>query len=621
MNLRFQLSLAALAVLTTAFAQNTGDAASQGEGPEARRMLEQISDLRQSPTGILVRFRPGTSENDKAAVRASLHAAKRVQFDLVPGLELVETSMGAGRGIAALLKNPHVLYAQPDFVVRPTLLPNDPSFPNMWNLNTLSGKDINAPEAWDLFTGDPNFVIADIDTGAQWDHPDLAANIFTNTREIAGNGVDDDNNGYVDDIHGWNFYGNNNDPSDQNSHGTHTAGTIGAVGNNGMGVTGINWRCKILPLKFLGPDGGYISDAIRALQYAVRMGVKVSNNSYGGPDYDQAFYDAISAARGSGHLFVAAAGNSGTNNDSAPFYPAAFTLDNVISVAATDSSDNRAGFSNYGATSVDLGAPGVGILSTMPGNGFGYSEGTSMAAPHVTGVAALLFAKFPTWTYQQVRDRIFSTVRPASALMGTTKTGGVLDAFAAINVVTQNTAPTVTIASPSAGTTFSQGATVTFSGSATDQEDGNISARLVWTSSLQGQIGAGASFSRSDLIPGTHTVVAVATDNGGLTSSKTVQFTVTMGAPFAPSNPAVVANGDGSATVRWQDNSNNETTFEIEREQRARRYWKYTTTAGTVGANVTSFTDRPGLGNYHYRVRAVNASGASAWTAWVQVKL
>jgi subtilisin family serine protease len=620
MNFKNQVTSIVLAGLAVgAVASQDTSIAEQGERPEARRLLEQVPGLRQSPTGILVRFRSGASDNDKASVRAAVRGTRLTKFSLVPGLELIDAPMGTSRAIAALSNNPHVEYAQPDFVVRPTATPNDPMFGSMWNLNNALGPDINGPEAWDIFSGSASFVVAVIDTGTHYNHIDLAANVWTNPGEIPGNGIDDDGNGYRDDVHGWNFYDHNNDPSDQNSHGTHTAGTIGAVGNNGIGVTGINWRCKLMPLKFLGPDGGYTSDAVLAIQYAVRMGVKVSNNSWGGPDYDQAIFDAINAARTSGHLFVAAAGNAGTNNDYAPFYPAAYNLDNVIAVAASDSSDNRAGFSNYGATSVDLGAPGVDILSTTPGDGFGYSSGTSMAAPHVTGVAALLFAKNPGWTYQQVRDRIFSTVKPVASMAGVTRTGGVLDAFAALNIVAPNNPPQLTINSPTSGATVALGATVTFSGTATDQEDGNISARTVWTSSLQGQLGTGASFSRSDLVAGTHSITASVTDNGGITATKTVQLSVQQGVPVAPAMRSVVASGS-TITIMWYDNSSNEAGFEVQREQRNRRNWKNTTTIGTTGPNITSIVDQAGTGVWRYRVRALSPAGSSEWSAWMAVK-
>lgn len=215
------------------------------------------------------------------------------------------------------------------------------------------------------------------------------------------------------------------------------------VGNNSLGVVGVNWHVKLMALKFLNDSGsGSTSGTISAVNYAVNKGVKVSNNSWGGGSYSQALYHAIENGKAVGHIFVAAAGNNGTNNDVSPFYPASYTNDNLIAVAAIDSNDNKASFSNYGATSVDLGAPGVDILSTVLGSGYSYYSGTSMATPHVAGAAALLYGLNPTWTYAQVRDRILSTARPIAALSGKTVTGGILDLAAAVSGSTPPPTPT-----------------------------------------------------------------------------------------------------------------------------------------------------------------------------------
>jgi subtilisin family serine protease len=317
-----------------------------------------------------------------------------------------------------------------------------------------AGADVNAPEAWFVTTGDPHFVVAIIDSGVQYTHPNLAANIWTNPGEIPANGLDDDGNGYVDDVNGWDFYSYDNDPMDENGHGTHVAGTVGAIANNvtetsSGGVVGMMWDCKLMPLRFLGPTAsGLMSDAALAVQYAVQKGVKVSNNSYG---YDtgtiiQSLYNAISAAKSVGHIFVAAAGNGGSdgvgdNNDgNKKHYPASYNLDNIIAVAATDMNDQLASFSNYGATNVDLAAPGVSILSTYlldwggPGYTQRYLDGTSMAAPHVAGAVGLVYCQNPGWSYQQVRQQIISRARPVPSLAGKTVSGGVLNAAAALGV-------------------------------------------------------------------------------------------------------------------------------------------------------------------------------------------
>ncbi len=278
-----------------------------------------------------------------------------------------------------------------------------------------------------------------IDTGIDYTHPDLAANIWTNTAEIQGNGKDDDGNGFVDDVHGYDFANNDGDPMDDNGHGTHVAGTIGAVGNNGIGVAGIDWNVKLMALKFLDATGsGLISNAIRALDYAVMMGAQVSNNSYGGGGYDPAFADAIHNAQSNGHILVAAAGNDGLNNDTTPSYPSNYNFDNVVSVAATDHNDQLASFSNYGASTVDLAAPGVDILSTYKGGGYAYMSGTSMATPHVTGAVALIRDQHPDWSYTQVIQQLLSTTDPLSSLQGKTITGGRLDLGRALALPTDS---------------------------------------------------------------------------------------------------------------------------------------------------------------------------------------
>jgi len=324
-----------------------------------------------------------------------------------------------------------------------TTTPNDPSYPQLWGLNNTGqtggtpDADIDAPEAWDIQTGNPNLVIGVIDSGVDYTHPDLAANIWTNPGEIAGNGIDDDGNGYIDDVRGWDFASNDNDPMDVNGHGTHVAGTIAAKGNNGVGVTGVAWNAKIVILRFLGDDGsGLLSDAILAINYATAKGIKLTNNSWGGGGYSQALYDAINTAGQQGGLFIAAAGNSSLPNPPLPIpvpiipfpaYPASYDLPNIISVASTDHNDQYSFFSNYGRTSVDLAAPGSDILSTTLGGTYGRLSGTSMASPHVTGAAALVWSQNPTWTAQQVKDRLMQTTDPIYDLIRKTVSNGRLN--------------------------------------------------------------------------------------------------------------------------------------------------------------------------------------------------
>jgi subtilisin family serine protease/uncharacterized protein YigE (DUF2233 family) len=364
------------------------------------------------------------------------------------------------------------------------------------------GDDIGATAAWNLTTGTGNTVVAVIDTGVDYNHQDLYDNIWINQAEIPtsrkANLLDVDGDGritfydlndprnqgtgkitdinhdgridaadilapmqktggvdnglggwadgisehndtaHIDDLVGWNFVANNNNPMDDHEHGTHVAGTISAMGNNGVGIAGIDWNVRIMAVKILDSTGnGAASDVIRGLNYAVANGAMISNNSYGGDPFSQALLDALNNARAAGHIYVAAAGNGnflgiGQNNDQTPFYPASYNLDNVVAVAATDSNDQLATFSNYGAKSVDLAAPGVNILSTLPNNSYGFLDGTSMATPHVTGALALVRDLHPTWTYTQVINQVLNNVDPLPSLQGKVVTGGRLDLAKAI---------------------------------------------------------------------------------------------------------------------------------------------------------------------------------------------
>ena len=291
-------------------------------------------------------------------------------------------------------------YIEPDYEWTVVGSPDDPDFKALWAMNNtgqnegLVDADIDAPEAWNLQTDCEHVIIGVIDTGIDYNHEDLSDNIWRNEDEVPNNGIDDDNNGYIDDYLGWDFYGNDNDPLDGHGHGTHVAGTIGAVGNNNLGVTGVCWKAQLMALKFLGDGGsGSTSGAIGALEYAVANGVSITNNSWGGGAFSLALRDAIQAAQEAGQLFVASAGNNSTNNDNFPHYPSSYANEAIVSVASTDHKDDFSYFSSFGKSSVDLGAPGSGIWSTTPGDAYTSYNGTSMAAPHVSGALALGWAK------------------------------------------------------------------------------------------------------------------------------------------------------------------------------------------------------------------------------------
>lgn len=328
--------------------------------------------------------------------------------------------------IKKLKDEPNVAFVEPDYIIQATdTVPNDPSYSKLY-----APAKISAPKAWDTFTGAKNVVVGVIDSGVNYNHPDLAGNIWVNPGEIAGNGIDDDKNGYIDDVYGWNFVSNNNKPLDDNGHGTHVAGTIGAVGNNGVGVVGVTWNTQIASLKFLDANGsGYTSNAILAINYAAAKGFDILNNSWGGGSYSQSLKNAIDAYNG---VFVAAAGNEGNNNDSRPSYPASYTSSNIIAVAATTNTDALASYSNYGKTSVDLGAPGSSIYSTYLSS-YSTLSGTSMATPQVAGAAALLKSYKPSLSASQVRNLILNNVDSVSSLKNKTVTGGRLNVAKALS--------------------------------------------------------------------------------------------------------------------------------------------------------------------------------------------
>ena len=476
----------------------------------------------------------------------------------MPGLELVDTDLPVAEAVQRVERLPGVEYAEPDQVISASLTPNDPGLPLQWGFDQPGDADIDAKAAWNTTTGDPGVVVAVIDSGMQLNHGDLAGNLWTNPGEIAGNGIDDDDDGYVDDVHGWDFVSDDNLPNDDYGHGTHVAGTLAAVGNNGIGVVGVAYSSRIMPLRVLDGSGqGYVSDAVRAIDYATRHGVRVSNNSWGYTGAaSQVLYDAIQAAGAAGQLVVTAAGNSSADIDVIPDYPAAYDLPNIISVAATTQDDHLAVFSNYGAASVDVAAPGEHILSTLPG-GYGFADGTSMASPHVAGVAALLLAAHPTWTVAQVRDRILATVRPIKSLTGEVATGGMVNAAAAL-APTTNLAPVVTITKPATGASVLRGVKVSFAATAVDPEQGNVASSITWYSSRMGKIGTGASFSRSDLVEGTHVIVAIAKDAAHHTPLASIVLRVgpavrTIADGPALRGPVVAVGPDGSPVVAWSE--------------------------------------------------------------------
>jgi|GEM_PF-2851834 len=377
------------------------------------------------PGELLVKVTGGPDSPAAAEVHAKIGATVLRSYPFI-GWQHVKLPAGmtVENGIAAYKQNPKVESAEPDYLYQAEIVPNDPMYQQLWGMPAIS-----APTAWNFSTGDYYNVVAVLDTGVDYEHPDLASNMWWNPLEIPENDVDDDMDGYVDDVHGINAIDGSGDPMDDESHGTHVAGTIGAVGNNGVGVTGVNWDVRIMALKFMGADGtGSLDAALECYSYIYYMrfrgeNIVVVNNSWGSASYSKALYDAIFACGRVEILSVCAAGNDGVDNDIYPSYPTSYEMNCIISVAASDINDGPAWFTNYGATSVDIAAPGVSILSTIPtkdlewledenNTGYFYFSGTSMAAPHVSGAVALLSSVEYGLTAWELKEQIMKTADP-----------------------------------------------------------------------------------------------------------------------------------------------------------------------------------------------------------------
>ena len=426
---------------------STAHAASPSPGSSAQNEYDWIVQFKAGALGGIA----------SAAQTASLLAPRGIDFQFLRGLgqvgEVLVRSEGAtaSQAATALRSDARVASYELDSLRQVQSVPSDTSFALQWALDNAgqsggtAGDDIHATDAWNISTGSRNVVVAVLDTGIDYTHPDLVPNLWTNP--IA-------NDGFAGDLHGYNFCADTGNATDDNGHGTHVAGIIGADGNNGQGVTGVNWSVSLMSLKFMAADGsGYTSDAIRAINYATMLrtqygvNIRVINASWGGGGYDASLYSAIQSAGNAGILFVAAAGNMPISNDSDPQYPASYNLPNVIAVAATDQNDQLANFSGYGASTVQLAAPGTQIYSTYVGGGYTYLSGTSMASPEVAGVAALAWAVAPNDSVAQIRSAILQGVDQLPSLAGKVTTGGRLDAYNTLRILAKGQSSTPAIAS------------------------------------------------------------------------------------------------------------------------------------------------------------------------------
>ena len=398
------------------------------------------------PGEVLVKIQAGTSTDAITSIQLSADIDDSRRLTTVKSgtiFRMHSRSLNAESLTSTLLKNPSVLYAEPNYIVHAISTPNDPSYSLLWGLKNTgqtilgtpgaAGADIHAEAAWGVTTGSASIVVGVVDTGVDYTHPDLAANIWSNP---GGKG----NAACAAGTHGFNAITLTCDPLDDHYHGTHVSGTIGAVGNNSVGVVGVNWTTSIMALKFLDFSGsGTTAGAIAAIDFAVQakidgVNVRVLSNSWGGGAFSKALFDEINKANDNDILFVAAAGNDGVSNDFIPHYPAGYATANMISVAATDNFDGLAYFSDYGPTTVHLGAPGVNVYSCAPGGSYQYLSGTSMATPHVSGVAALVLAQTPGLTTAQVKSAILNNTDPIPSLAGATITGGRLNAARALGI-------------------------------------------------------------------------------------------------------------------------------------------------------------------------------------------
>ena len=415
--------------------------------------------------------------------------------------------MSVKDALSKIRNNPAVLYAEPDYIVKANVMPDDTSFSELWGLHNtgqtggVDDADIDAPEAWDISTGDRGIVVGVIDTGVDYTHPDLIANAWVNPGEIADDGIDNDGNGYIDDVYGIAAISGSGDPMDDNGHGTHVAGTIGASGNNGLGVVGVNHDVAIAGCKFLNSLGsGSASDAIECIDYMVDLknsgvNLRVLNNSWGGGGYSQALADAITASEQADILLVAAAGNGAVDNDVNDSYPSGYDHESILAVASTTSNDTMSGFSQWGLTTVDMGAPGSAILSTVPGGGYDSFSGTSMATPHVAGAAALVLSVNSELTAVELKSLLMNSGDDNAALSGKTVSGKRLNVHNALLDADPTPGFKLSVAPTNVTLTAGDTATYTFEVGSIADWDGVVSLTL--TGNLDG-----ASLSKETVSPG-----------------------------------------------------------------------------------------------------------------------
>ncbi len=618
----------------------------------AQSIISQIEKGKYKEGELLVKFKPGVVTTSSLKIHQAVGTYVIRTFTIVPNLEQVKLPEGVSvkNAIIKYTSDPNVDYAEPNYIKRASaIIPNDTYFRDQWALlntgkyaNGTPGADIKATDAWNIFTGSSSIIMTVLDTGIDYNHIDLVGNIWTNPGETnCANGVDDDKNGFKDDCKGWNFTtcarfdvngmcvtpkSADNDPMDNNGHGTHVAGIIGAVGNNGIGISGVMWNVKLMAVKFLNADGGgTTSDEIAAIDYVVLMknrgaNIKVINASFAGSFFSISEQEALKAANSVGILVMAAAGNGGDdgigdNNDLTPEYPASYSLPNIISVATTDQNDRRASFSNFGLNSVHVAAPGVYILSTGLQNSYSdkeFSIGTSMSTPHVSGLAGLLWSYYDYYNYSQIRGTILRYVDVLPTLNGWIQTGGRINAYRALSSLLP---PTGFSLAPSTNQVV-----LNWTDNARGEDEylierktGGGSYALVTTLESDTQ-----SFTDSGLTDGTAYTYRLKAYNylPNLPSSSPIQaqslpaeaLTTTPLNP--PTGLTATALSSSQVSLIWTDNSQSEEGYKIERKGTVGNFAQ----VAVIGPNTTNFTDS-GLSpstRYWYRVRAFNSAAGDS---------